>query len=292
MTRNIYLAKVEAKDTDNGIERMLAQVAITIPKNVVDEDYFVQAVQFHIFNIAVLNTAVELKEQEQKLADLEKQGKKDGIAYSKAQDKRNNLLVLGKLLKENVEALNAELAEEYESIEDVKNVFLADNFARVYAWVLGKYSARKVWKNGDEASKGKVEEIKLRFKDEDKIVSLLKDFSFSTTQEQKKQSAKQVSMFANELFATNGGEVYKKISFDFSAKKVNDELYTRFKKPLSHDGKGNIKDLENPAFDLCKQLYFMCLIQLGVPTINGQKIITVEEIADCQQVIAVARKKK
>jgi hypothetical protein len=291
-TTTIYLPKLYTQDTEKGIVTTLKDCIITVPKNVIDTRYFVQAVQHHILDIAVCNVSVDVKNVTQKLDEMKKDGKTMTNAYFKAQDRRNDLLKLQALLNDAIRELDEILSDEYENITEVKQAFRLDNFAKNYAVVLTGFQSRKVWKNGNEASKGKIEEIKFRFKDEDKIIPCLQEFDLSRTQEQKKAAAVRIQQLANDLFSTNGGDIYKNVSFKFTAEKVNKELYTRFKKPYSHDGKGNIKDIENLPFDLVKQLYFMCLIQLGVPTINGQKIIKVDEMTDCKQAISVKRKAK
>lgn len=292
-TTTIIMPKVETKDTETGIIKSLRNAVVTVPKNVIDVQYFKQAVQFNIFDIAMCNATTALNNINQKLATMKAEGKDDTNAYMKAQDNRNDLIKLISLLSEAIRNFDDELTEEYENISDIKTVFLTDTFAKTYAWALGHYDAKKVWKNGNEANKGKVEEIRFHFSDESKIIGCLKDFDLSTTQEQKKNSAKQIEVLANNLFATPGGEVYKNISYKFTAEKVNKNLYTRFKKLYDFDTKtGNIKDLENTAYDMCKQLFFMCLLQLGVATIDGQKIVKVEEIEANKEPVKINRKKK
>ena len=291
-TKNLLLAKVQEKDTDNGIVKALKEVTVTIPKNVIDADYFVHAVQFHVFNYGSIDSLAKLSNANQKVENLAKEHKEYTLAYERAVKSRNDLAVLCNLLKEEIANFDKELSFEYKDVADVKEVFKADNFARIYAWTLMGISSYNIYKSGNESAKGKLDEVHLHFKNESKIIGLLKDFDLTKTQEQKKQSALQISLFANETFGTNGGQLYKNISYKFTAEKINKDLYTRFKNLLKHDGKGNIKDTENSAFTMCCQLYYMCLIQLGVPTINGQKVIKVEEVSTCSNDLKVERKEK
>lgn len=295
-TRRIYIAKVTEVENEQArrIDKSLKDIVVTIPRNVIDEDYFIECVQWHIYNIMTLDTSAKLEQAKAKVSELEKAGQEDMPAYSKAIDKRNNLITLNNLLDAGLKELLKALADEYENVSDVVNIFRQDTFAKLYAWSIMGISSFNRWTNGDEAGKGKLESINLSIADEDKIIGLLKDFDLSTTQEQKKQSAKAIELFANEHFATNGGELYKNVSFSFSAGKVNKELYSRSKDLLKHDGKGNIKDIDRPAFVMAMQVYLLCLVQMGVPTINGQKIIKVDEIADCRtiQSVTLTRKSK
>lgn len=293
ITKNILLPQVTEVDTiEHGIVKQLKSCTITIPTNVLDVAYFVNCVQYHVFDLASANTSTDLQKVKQDMEDLKKAHKDTGTKWYNLEKKLNDALNLLALLAAEIKVLDKHLEEEYEDIEDVKKVFLRDRFAKVFAWTLTGYKSKKVWKNEDETKKGKIEEIQFRFKDENKIVSLLQVFDFSHTQDQKKASAHQIELYANSLFATNGGDVYKNICYKFSPEKVNRDLYTRFKKPYSHDGKGNIKDVQNLPFDLCKQLYFMCLLQLGVPSIDGQKLIKVDEVQAENAPILVKKKKK
>lgn len=292
-TRKIYVAKIESKDTETGIVKSLKEMTITIPKNVVDIDYFTECVQYHIYRIATVDTLARLENAKNKLAQLKVDGKKLTLAYEKAEKTHNELALLASILKQAIKEFDDLLLEEYEDIAKVKDVFELDSFGKLFAWSIGNYTSYSIYKTGDEVSKGKLEKIHLHIKDEDKIIGLLKEFdNASGNAEQKKQSAKQVELFANNTFATDGGELYKKVSFKFSVEKVNRELYSRFKKTLTHDGKGNIKDTENTAFSMALQVFYLCLVQLGVPTINGQKIVKVEEIATCSNTLVVKRKGK
>lgn len=291
-TRKIYIANVKEveNEQERRIDKVLKDIVITIPKNVVDVDYFVECVQWHIYNIMTQDTSAKLEQAKAKLKDLEKAGQDDTLAYSKATDKRNTLITLNNLLKAGLEELTEELKDNYLNVDDVVKVFRLDMFGKLYAWSIMGISSFSRWTNGDEVSKGKLESINLSIADSDKIIGLLKDFDLSSTQEQKKLSAEQIERYANEHFSTNGGDLYKNVTFKFSAGKVNKELYTRFKEPLKHDGKGNIKDLERSAFSMAMQVYLLCLVQMGVPTINGQKIIKVDEVADCNQTLTVVKK--
>ena len=290
-TSKIFTNALKTISTDSGEQTTLKSIIITHPSNVIDNEYFRQAVQWHIFDISAKTAQAEKALAKQKLDALT--GRTGTAEHTKAQDKYNSLCTMCKLLAEAVTALDKELSEAYEDIAEIKTVFVSDNFAKIYARTAIGAKSYKRFVIEDEASKGKLEDVKFSYANEDRIISLLGDFNEGKTKEQRKAATAQIERFANELFATNGGDLYKKVSYHFSVAKVNDQLYARSKELLKHDGKGHIQNKAHGAFTMCTQTFYMCLAQLKVPEINGEKIMKVDETASCDSVnLTIKRKVK
>ena len=187
-TINLDLNKTKLERTKTGSETVATnEVKVTdkvlIPRNVVDNEYFELAVQFHCYQfidrqlsskiVSLNNKEWETVEEEEKITD--------SIIEIQTQKTR---------LTNSFENWKNELSELVESVEDTLTVFETDSFAKCFAMFVTQFKGETV-STGDG-----LEKIEVRFTgseiSQEKLSSLVKDLGCTgLTDDYKKKVVKE-----------------------------------------------------------------------------------------------------
>lgn len=256
-TIEVCLARTEKiKDESNNVIFKYVADKVLIPLNVVDSEYFEFSVQFWC------NIFIEERLQSALNNALDKYS--DGLITEEEEEKFETSL---DDWKGYVNTYKSNVLEVFE--EDIFNTFYNDGFARIYAIMI--------------LNQKKINGVDIRFNassvDMSEVSELIKGLNpaVKITDSYKKNIIDKIHQFCNDNFATNGGELYKNINYNsLSFDKLQNELYTRCKKPMKVNRKG--KGFDNvylSAFEMCIQLLYVCLHTQGIPFIDGNKVVTI-----------------
>ena len=250
VTISLNLSRIDKKTND------FVKDTVLIPLNVVDSEYFEYACQFWC------NLLIEDKLKNALDNALNKYS--EGLIDQEEEEKFEVQLAVW---QDYIKTFKTEVLEVFE--EDIFETFSNDGFSKIFSIMV--LNAKSI--NGNE----------IRFNassvDMSSVSDLIKGLNpkLATTDSYKKKIVDDIRTFANDNFSTNGGDLYKNINYNcLSFDKLQDELYTRCKKPMKVNRKG--KGFDNQflsAFEMCIQLLYVCLHTQGIPFVDGNKTITV-----------------
>ena len=246
----------------------------TIPKNVVDNTFFLVSVQTWV-NIFV----------EDKLKHDYDKAQTDFAEDSITQEKLDSITQALDSWTEYIDSFNDSILKEYnveeqeieEFLSTINDTIMHDTFAMLYAITL--------------TGAKKLRDTQLRFQacdiSQESVADYVKVFSpdYKPTAEYQKKAVESIITFCNSNFGTEctGTEdtLYKRMDYTKKITKGSIEklLIPRCKKPLKHnnDGKG-VEDKFLDSYTIAVQLGFLALHYCGIPLWNGNETKNAEII--------------
>lgn len=283
LTMPKFAYKVDKESGEKTMEKVMAE--IYVPTNVLDFGTFQDSVQYHIYRYG--EKVLHGKYWSEYVKEPAKRDKDKVLKLKKEYETYSEMYV----------SWLAGLADKYANATNAQEVFLSDEFAKIFAiWVLGEKSyIVPAELNGKQDT----ETVHFHFPDESKVSGYVRDFLEGVTDKQKKTTTEAVNTYCNTYFKTVGtaenDDVYKNVTFKISQKLLNDELFSRSKKALKADKKGRgIRNEWLTPFELTSQLFAICMYTLGMPFFDGKTTVEyVEELRTSERVVkAPARKTK
>lgn len=281
------MPKFSYSEKDGETVREVKSFTQFAPLNVTDTEYFKNAVQYNIFRFG------ELSLYGKYYAEILKKDK-TAAGRAKAEKLENEYTDFRKLFTE----FKTDLGEVYEDVTEAVTVFKEDSFAKCFAlYMTGitSYSAPNndggmdnvhIHVGNTSTHDARIHTYMDAFKDAEQ------EADAPEQAKKKKEATNNINALANEYFKTYGGTYYKKITYSLSQKLLNDELFTRSKKKLSANAKGGTKSTRLTPFEMCMQLFALCLYTQGIPLVDGTKTEYYETVgAKGEKTLATIKKK-
>ena len=271
---------IKTTQTESGTVESLVCIDKCIPNYVVNDEYFVCAVQHLLNAINVCNNDTSVQALNTKYADVTK-GRVEMSDYEKLklENDRNKALKEKNLLKAHIEEFEKIIDNNFENVNQVKKVFEADRTAEYYA--MAHFSIDSYNIIDTEKDKG-VKTISKHFPNEKDVESLTKKYVGAMNDNNTKLKDEILSQFIMHIdtfFCTNGGDLYKKVSVKSKlTKNVLETRYITRCKKLLKSGENGIDDKFVSAHEMSRQLYLMFDSMFGIP-VNTDKIKKVTENA-------------